>query len=135
MRETPARGRGAHRGLHFDEPLIGRLRARGVELAFLTLHVGAGTFQPVRTRDIAAHRMHSERYEIPAATVAAVDRARAEGRHVVAVGRLPPRARIVRPRRRASRRQRRLISSSRPATGSGLSTAWSRTSTCRDRRC
>jgi S-adenosylmethionine:tRNA ribosyltransferase-isomerase len=73
-------------GLHFDEPLIERLRARGVELAFLTLHVGAGTFQPVRTRDIAAHRMHAERYELPAATVAAVQRARAGGRHVVAVG-------------------------------------------------
>ncbi len=73
-------------GLHFDEPLIERLRARGVELAFLTLHVGAGTFQPVRTRAIAAHRMHSERYEIPAATVAAVRRARAQTRHVVAVG-------------------------------------------------
>jgi S-adenosylmethionine:tRNA ribosyltransferase-isomerase len=73
-------------GLHFDEPLIERLRARGVELAFLTLHVGAGTFQPVRTRDIAAHRMHAERYELPAATVAAVQRARGGGRHVVAVG-------------------------------------------------
>lgn len=73
-------------GLHFDEPLIERVRARGVELAFLTLHVGAGTFQPVRTRDIAAHRMHAERYEIPAATVAAVQRARAQARHVVAVG-------------------------------------------------
>jgi len=73
-------------GLHFDEPLIERLRARGVELAFLTLHVGAGTFQPVRTRDIAAHRMHAERYETPAATVAAVQRAREKGRHVVAVG-------------------------------------------------
>jgi S-adenosylmethionine:tRNA ribosyltransferase-isomerase len=73
-------------GLHFDAPLIERLRARGVELAFLTLHVGAGTFQPVRTRDIAAHRMHAERYEIPAATVAAVQRARTQGRHVLAVG-------------------------------------------------
>ena len=73
-------------GLHFDEPLIERLRARGVELAFLTLHVGAGTFQPVRTRDIAAHRMHAERYELPAATVATVQRARARGGHVVAVG-------------------------------------------------
>jgi S-adenosylmethionine:tRNA ribosyltransferase-isomerase len=73
-------------GLHFDAPLIERLRARGVELAFLTLHVGAGTFQPVRTRDIAAHRMHAERYEIPAATVAAVQRARAQSRRVVAVG-------------------------------------------------
>ena len=73
-------------GLHFDASLLERLRARGVELAFLTLHVGAGTFQPVRTRDIAAHRMHSERYEIPAATAAAVRRARERGHRVVAVG-------------------------------------------------
>jgi S-adenosylmethionine:tRNA ribosyltransferase-isomerase len=73
-------------GLHFDEPLIEQLRARGVELAFLTLHVGAGTFQPVRTHNIADHRMHSERYEIPAATAAAMRRARERGRSVVAVG-------------------------------------------------
>jgi S-adenosylmethionine:tRNA ribosyltransferase-isomerase len=73
-------------GLHFDAPLLERLRARGVETAFLTLHVGAGTFQPVRTREIAAHRMHSERYEVPAATGAAVRRARDRGGRVVAVG-------------------------------------------------
>jgi len=73
-------------GLHFDAPLLAALRARSVELAFLTLHVGAGTFQPVRAHKIAEHRMHSERYEIPAATAAAVRRARERGRHVVAVG-------------------------------------------------
>jgi len=73
-------------GLHFDEQLIGRLRAHGVELAFLTLHVGAGTFQPVRTHRIADHRMHSEHYEIPAATTAALQRARERGRQVIAVG-------------------------------------------------
>jgi S-adenosylmethionine:tRNA ribosyltransferase-isomerase len=73
-------------GLHFDEPLLDALRARGVELAFLTLHVGAGPFQPVRTRNIAEHRMHRECFDIPPATVAAVRRARAEGRSVVAVG-------------------------------------------------
>jgi S-adenosylmethionine:tRNA ribosyltransferase-isomerase len=73
-------------GLHFDAPLLERLRARGVEAAFLTLHVGAGTFQPVRTREIAAHRMHSERYEVPAATGAAVRHARDRGGRVVAVG-------------------------------------------------
>jgi S-adenosylmethionine:tRNA ribosyltransferase-isomerase len=73
-------------GLHFDAPLMERLRSRGIETAFLTLHVGAGTFQPVRTREIAAHRMHAERYEIPAATAAAVRRARERGRSVVAVG-------------------------------------------------
>jgi S-adenosylmethionine:tRNA ribosyltransferase-isomerase len=73
-------------GLHFDAPLLEARRARGGELAFLTLHVGAGTFQPVRSREIAAHRMHSERYEIPAATAAAVRHAHEQDRHVVAVG-------------------------------------------------
>jgi S-adenosylmethionine:tRNA ribosyltransferase-isomerase len=73
-------------GLHFDDPLLESLRARGVELAFLTLHVGAGTFQPVRTHKIADHRMHSERYEIPTATAAAVRRVHERGRQVIAVG-------------------------------------------------
>jgi S-adenosylmethionine:tRNA ribosyltransferase-isomerase len=73
-------------GLHFDEPLLDALRARGVELAFLTLHVGAGTFQPVRVRDLAEHRLHGERYEIPAATVDAVRATRGRGGRVIAVG-------------------------------------------------
>ncbi|MGH8682749.1 MAG: tRNA preQ1(34) S-adenosylmethionine ribosyltransferase-isomerase QueA, partial [Burkholderiales bacterium] len=73
-------------GLHFDEPLLDALRDRGIEIAFLTLHVGAGTFQPVRARSIADHRMHGEWYEIPAATVAAVRRARELGGSVIAVG-------------------------------------------------
>jgi len=73
-------------GLHFDQPMLAQLRAMGVELAWLTLHVGAGTFQPVRVKDLAAHRMHSEHYAIPAATVDAVARARAAGGAVVAVG-------------------------------------------------
>jgi S-adenosylmethionine:tRNA ribosyltransferase-isomerase len=73
-------------GLHFDEPLLEQLRAQGVETAFLTLHVGAGTFQPVRVTDLADHRMHDEWYEIPAEASAAVGRARARGRNVIAVG-------------------------------------------------
>jgi len=73
-------------GLHFDEPLLAALRGRGVELALLTLHVGAGTFQPVRTQRLTDHRMHSERYEIPAATAAAVKRVRERGARVIAVG-------------------------------------------------
>jgi S-adenosylmethionine:tRNA ribosyltransferase-isomerase len=73
-------------GLHFDEPLLERLRAQGVETAFLTLHVGAGTFQPVRVTDLSDHRMHREWYEIPPATAAAVGRARTRGRNVIAVG-------------------------------------------------
>jgi S-adenosylmethionine:tRNA ribosyltransferase-isomerase len=73
-------------GLHFDEPLLDRLRAMGVQLAFLTLHVGAGTFQPVRVARIAEHRMHGEWYEIPPGTAQAVAAARAAGRDVIAVG-------------------------------------------------
>ncbi len=73
-------------GLHFDEPLLERLRAQGVETTFLTLHVGAGTFQPVRVNDLADHRMHSEWYEIAPETAAAVARARSRGRDVIAVG-------------------------------------------------
>jgi S-adenosylmethionine:tRNA ribosyltransferase-isomerase len=73
-------------GLHFDEPLLARLAAKGVALAYLTLHVGAGTFQPVRVRDVSDHRMHGERYHMPQATADAVIRARAAGRRVLAVG-------------------------------------------------
>ncbi|MBE0621791.1 MAG: tRNA preQ1(34) S-adenosylmethionine ribosyltransferase-isomerase QueA [Burkholderiales bacterium] len=73
-------------GLHFDEPMLTRLRDMGVTLAWLTLHVGAGTFQPVRASNLAEHKMHSESYEIPPATVEAVARARAAGRAVIAVG-------------------------------------------------
>ncbi len=73
-------------GLHFTDELLTRLRARDVEFAHLTLHVGAGTFQPVRVERIAEHRMHSERYEISAATAHAINDARAAGRRVIAVG-------------------------------------------------
>ena len=73
-------------GLHFDEAMLAALRERGVELAWLTLHVGAGTFQPVRVRNLAEHRMHSERFEIPQATVDAIARTRARGGNVIAVG-------------------------------------------------
>jgi S-adenosylmethionine:tRNA ribosyltransferase-isomerase len=73
-------------GLHFDQPLLAQLRERGVGLAFVTLHVGAGTFQPVRVEDLALHRMHAERYEVPAAAADAIAAARAAGARVVAVG-------------------------------------------------
>jgi S-adenosylmethionine:tRNA ribosyltransferase-isomerase len=73
-------------GLHFDEPMLARLRELGVQLAWLTLHVGAGTFQPVRVSNLAEHRMHSEYYDIPAATAQAVAGARAAGHAVIAVG-------------------------------------------------
>jgi S-adenosylmethionine:tRNA ribosyltransferase-isomerase len=73
-------------GLHFDDALLHALASRGIRQAFVTLHVGAGTFQPVQTNMIAEHRMHAERYSIPAATAAAIDETRARGGRVVAVG-------------------------------------------------
>ena len=73
-------------GLHFTAGLMSALRARGVHCVFVTLHVGAGTFQPVRAERIAGHRMHAERYEIPSATAEVVNAARAAGRPVTAVG-------------------------------------------------
>jgi S-adenosylmethionine:tRNA ribosyltransferase-isomerase len=73
-------------GLHFDHLMLDRLRARGVLSAYVTLHIGAGTFQPVAVEDLDQHRMHSERFTVPEATVRAVDRARATGRSVIAVG-------------------------------------------------
>ncbi len=73
-------------GLHFDEPLLAGLRAQGIGFAWLTLHVGAGTFQPVRVDELAHHRMHREHYVIPADTVAALAAARARGGRIVAVG-------------------------------------------------
>jgi S-adenosylmethionine:tRNA ribosyltransferase-isomerase len=73
-------------GLHFTTELLERLRLSGVEMASVTLHVGAGTFQPVRTQRLADHCMHSEWYDVPPATANAVNNARREGRRVVAVG-------------------------------------------------
>lgn len=73
-------------GLHFEEGLIETLAARGVAHAFVTLHVGAGTFQPLRSDDLEAHVMHPEYLEVPAATCAAVETARAAGGRVIAVG-------------------------------------------------
>ncbi len=72
--------------LHFDEALLAALRARGVQTASVTLHVGAGTFQPVRTENLSDHRMHSEWFEVPQATVDAVAATRAAAARIVAVG-------------------------------------------------
>lgn len=72
--------------LHFDAALVAALEARGVERAFVTLHVGAGTFQPVRVDDLAAHRMHAEQVTVSRATCEAVARTRGRGGRVVAVG-------------------------------------------------
>ena len=73
-------------GLHFDEAMLETLRQQGVNTAFLTLHVGAGTYRPMRVEKIADHRMHSERFAIPAATAEAVTATRAAGGRVIAVG-------------------------------------------------
>jgi S-adenosylmethionine:tRNA ribosyltransferase-isomerase len=73
-------------GLHFDEALLAKLKAKGVNFAYVTLHVGAGTFQPVRNENLAEHEMHSEWYTISQQTVDAVQAARAAGRDVIAVG-------------------------------------------------
>ena len=72
--------------LHFDQLLLAELEARKVGLAFVTLHVGAGTFQPVRADDLESHVMHSERAVVGAATCEAIMRARAAGRRVIAAG-------------------------------------------------
>jgi len=73
-------------GLHFDEAMLDALRRKGVETAFVTLHVGAGTFQPVRVDDIFAHRMHSEVLNVPESVCRAVADCRARGGKVIAVG-------------------------------------------------
>ncbi len=73
-------------GLHFDAALLEACRAAGAQFAYVTLHVGAGTFQPVRVQDVAEHRMHAELLDVDASTVAAVVAARARGARVVAIG-------------------------------------------------
>jgi S-adenosylmethionine:tRNA ribosyltransferase-isomerase len=73
-------------GLHFDEPLLEALRNKGIEQAFVTLHVGAGTFQPVRVDSIEDHIMHSEYAEVPQDVVDAVLACKARGNRVIAVG-------------------------------------------------
>lgn len=72
--------------LHFDDALLADLHARGVQTVHVTLHVGAGTFLPVKVEDVASHRMHAERGEITPESAAAINAARAEGRRVIPVG-------------------------------------------------
>jgi S-adenosylmethionine:tRNA ribosyltransferase-isomerase len=73
-------------GLHFTPAILDALRARGVGIATITLHVGYGTFQPVRVERVEDHRVEAEHYEISAAAADAISRARTEGRRIVAVG-------------------------------------------------
>lgn len=73
-------------GLHFTERLLDALRQRGVDLSYVTLHVGLGTFQPIEVEDLTTHPMHAESFELPAETVEKINRAKAAGRRVIAVG-------------------------------------------------
>lgn len=73
-------------GLHFTDAILDVLRAKGVEIHPLTLHVGLGTFLPMRTDDITEHQMHEENFLVPETTAAAVNRAKDEGRRVIALG-------------------------------------------------
>ena len=73
-------------GLHFTPDLLNNIRARGVEICFVTLHVGPGTFQPVKTENLASHKMHEEQFEIGEETARAVNDAKTSGRRVIAVG-------------------------------------------------
>ncbi len=73
-------------GLHFDEDMINQLKDKGIQIAYITLHVGAGTFKPVNVDNIAEHKMHSEVYHIPEATVQCIAQARIAGGKVTAVG-------------------------------------------------
>jgi len=84
--KTPGAVAAPTAGLHFDVALLERCRAKGIQFAYVTLHVGAGTFQPVRHEDLSKHDMHSEWYSVPLATVKAIQQARQSGHDVIAVG-------------------------------------------------
>ena len=73
-------------GLHFDNNLLERLSTKGINSAYVTLHVGAGTFQPVRVNDISEHKMHAERFEITQETCDLIERTKSAGKRVIAVG-------------------------------------------------
>ncbi len=73
-------------GLHFDQAMMDRLAAKGIQFAFVTLHVGSGTFQPVREEDLSRHIMHKEFFDVSEQTVTAVQQARARGGRVIAIG-------------------------------------------------
>lgn len=73
-------------GLHFTNELLDRIRAKGVNIGYVTLHVGLGTFRPVKVDDVTKHKMHSEHYEIPAKTAELIRQTKANGKRVIAVG-------------------------------------------------
>jgi len=84
--QTPGAVAAPTAGLHFDDIMLEQLRASGIETAFVTLHVGAGTFQPVRADDIREHQMHAEWLEVSAQTVARINAVKQRGGRVIAVG-------------------------------------------------
>ena len=100
-------------GLHFTAELLEALRGRGAHCVFVTLHVGAGTFQPVTVEDLSQHRMHSERYAIPEATAHAIATTRACGRRPTRSPRGTGRRSIF---SRASFKDKREFASERPTT-------------------
>ncbi len=73
-------------GLHFTNELLDRIRAKGVNIGYVTLHVGLGTFRPVKVDDVTKHKMHSEHYEVPAETAELIKATKAAGKRVIAVG-------------------------------------------------
>jgi S-adenosylmethionine:tRNA ribosyltransferase-isomerase len=73
-------------GLHFDEAMLNKIKTRGVNIAYVTLHVGAGTFQPVRVDNIEEHKMHSEIYHISRETVAMIESTKNKGGNIIAIG-------------------------------------------------
>ena len=73
-------------GLHFTEELMERIRAKGVKIAYVTLHVGLGTFRPVKVDDVTKHKMHSEHYEIPEETARLINETKQNGGRVIAIG-------------------------------------------------
>jgi S-adenosylmethionine:tRNA ribosyltransferase-isomerase len=120
MRAKKARSPRRRRACILTSDLFSRLRGKGVEIAHVTLHVGAGTFQPVRVSDLAQHRMHTERYHLPQATADAIAATRARGGRIVAVGttslRVLESAALDGNEKSAPARRR---CSSRPASNSG----------------
>ena len=84
--QTPGAVAAPTAGLHFDDNMLAELKAKGVDIAFVTLHVGAGTFQPVRVDNVLEHKMHSEWAEVPAVVVTKIPNTKAAGKRVIAVG-------------------------------------------------
>ncbi|MCH9770094.1 MAG: tRNA preQ1(34) S-adenosylmethionine ribosyltransferase-isomerase QueA [Gammaproteobacteria bacterium] len=84
--KTPGAVAAPTAGLHFDQAMLDQLAANNIAHAYVTLHVGAGTFQPVRTNDLAGHHMHSEWLSVPKITVEKIEQAKAKGGRVVAIG-------------------------------------------------